>query len=91
VASSQEFSKPAPQNGRGFFCFLNRTAAARHGATSLKRNLPERRKRAAVRALTPSSSAGAREVDGHDDEIADTLADLHRLTFFESAPTPQFD
>jgi hypothetical protein len=32
-----------------------------------------------------------REVDGHDDEIADTLADLHRLTFFESAPTAQFD
>jgi GNAT superfamily N-acetyltransferase len=32
-----------------------------------------------------------REVDGHDDEIADTLADLHRLTFFESAPTPEFD
>ena len=23
-----------------------------------------------------------REVDGHDDEISDTLADLHRLTFF---------
>jgi hypothetical protein len=23
-----------------------------------------------------------REVDGHDEEIADTLADLHRLTFF---------
>jgi len=32
-----------------------------------------------------------REVDGHDDEIADTLADLHRLTFFESAPLPEFD
>ena len=41
--------------------------------------------------MTPSSSAGAREVDGHDDEIADTLADLYRLTFFESAATPQFD
>ena len=27
-----------------------------------------------------------REVDGHDDEIADTLVDLHRLTFFDSAP-----
>jgi hypothetical protein len=22
-----------------------------------------------------------REVDGHDDDVADTLADLHRLTF----------
>lgn len=31
------------------------------------------------------------EVDGHDDETADTLADLHRLTFFESAPVPEFD
>lgn len=30
------------------------------------------------------------EVDGSDDEIADTLADLHRLTFFESAPIPEF-
>ena len=32
-----------------------------------------------------------REVDGHDDEIADTLADLHRLTFFGGAPIPAFD
>jgi GNAT superfamily N-acetyltransferase len=32
-----------------------------------------------------------REVDGHDDEIADTLADLHRLTFFDGAPIPEFD
>jgi hypothetical protein len=32
-----------------------------------------------------------REVDGHDDEIADTLADLHRLTFFDGAPVPPFD
>jgi hypothetical protein len=32
-----------------------------------------------------------REVDGHDDEVADTLADLHRLTFFDSAPVPAFD
>ena len=32
-----------------------------------------------------------REVDGDDDEIADTLADLHRLTFFESATIPEFD
>jgi hypothetical protein len=32
-----------------------------------------------------------REVDGHDDEIADTLADLHRLTSFDSAPVPAFD
>src|SRR6266480_2988287 len=32
-----------------------------------------------------------REVDGHDDEIADTLADLHRLTFFGGASIPAFD
>jgi hypothetical protein len=31
------------------------------------------------------------EVDGHDDEIADTLADLHRLTFFSGASVPGFD
>ena len=31
------------------------------------------------------------EVNGQDDEIADTLADLHRLTFFKSAPLPAFD
>jgi GNAT superfamily N-acetyltransferase len=32
-----------------------------------------------------------REVDGHDDEIADTLTDIHRLTFFDGAPVPEFD
>lgn len=32
-----------------------------------------------------------REVDGHDDEIAETLVDLHRLTFFDGAPIPEFD
>ena len=32
-----------------------------------------------------------REVDAHDDEIADTLADLHRLTFFDGAAVPEFD
>ncbi len=32
-----------------------------------------------------------REVDGHDDEVADTLTDLHRLTFFDDAPIPEFD
>jgi GNAT superfamily N-acetyltransferase len=32
-----------------------------------------------------------REVDAQDDEIADTLAELHNLTFFESAPLPEFD
>jgi len=32
-----------------------------------------------------------REVDGHDEEIADTLADLHLLTFFDGASIPEFD
>jgi GNAT superfamily N-acetyltransferase len=32
-----------------------------------------------------------REVDGHDDEVSDALTDLHRLTFFDSAPIPKFD
>ncbi len=32
-----------------------------------------------------------REVDGQDDESADTLAELHRLTFFDGAPIPDFD
>lgn len=31
-----------------------------------------------------------REVDGFDDETADVLRDLHRLTFFENAPIPEF-
>src|SRR3954471_11988520 len=32
-----------------------------------------------------------REVDGEDDEISDALAELHRLTFFDGAPIPEFD
>ena len=32
-----------------------------------------------------------REVDGHDEEYADLLADLHRLTFFDGASIPEFD
>jgi Acetyltransferase (GNAT) family len=32
-----------------------------------------------------------REVNGHDDDIAETLAELHDLTFFHSAPAPEFD
>jgi GNAT superfamily N-acetyltransferase len=31
-----------------------------------------------------------REVDAEDEEVADTLADLHRLTFLASAPLPAF-
>ena len=32
-----------------------------------------------------------REVDGHDDDMADMLAILHRLTFFDGAAVPEFD
>ena len=32
-----------------------------------------------------------REVDAQDDAIADTLAELHRLTFCDSARIPDFD
>jgi GNAT superfamily N-acetyltransferase len=32
-----------------------------------------------------------RAVDGRDDEIADILAELHRLTFFSGASVPSFD
>jgi len=32
-----------------------------------------------------------REVDGQDDDISDTLVELHRLTFFDGAPVPEFD
>lgn len=32
-----------------------------------------------------------REVDGRDDEIADVLTELHRLTFFNGASVPPFD
>jgi hypothetical protein len=32
-----------------------------------------------------------RAVDGSDEEIAETLTDIHRLTFFGSAPMANFD
>jgi GNAT superfamily N-acetyltransferase len=32
-----------------------------------------------------------REVDGRDDEIAEVLTELHRLTFFNGASVPPFD
>ncbi|MGJ4945868.1 GNAT family N-acetyltransferase [Bradyrhizobium sp. HKCCYLS1011] len=32
-----------------------------------------------------------REVDSCDDDIADTLVDLHRQTFLDRAPLPDFD
>ena len=38
-----------------------------------------------------SSIYRIREVDGHEDEIADVLAELHHLTFFNGACVPEFD
>ncbi|WP_354138817.1 GNAT family N-acetyltransferase [Bradyrhizobium sp. LB11.1] len=32
-----------------------------------------------------------RMVDASDDDVADTLVDLHRLTFFDAATMPKFD
>ncbi|WP_426408304.1 GNAT family N-acetyltransferase [Bradyrhizobium ganzhouense] len=32
-----------------------------------------------------------RMIDAFDDDVADTLADLHRFTFFDAAAMPQFD
>jgi hypothetical protein len=32
-----------------------------------------------------------REVDGDDDDVAHTLTDLHRRTFFDGARVPKFD
>ena len=32
-----------------------------------------------------------REVDALDDEIAETIIELHRLTFFDTAPIPSLD
>ncbi len=46
--------------------------------------------------MNSGSECGARmykirAVDGDDEEVAHTLADLHRLTFFGSAPIPEFE
>jgi GNAT superfamily N-acetyltransferase len=32
-----------------------------------------------------------REVDGQDEDLVETLTELHRLTFFDSARIPEFD
>jgi Acetyltransferase (GNAT) family len=44
-----------------------------------------------IRAVKGSPMYRIREVDGLDDEVADTLTDLHSLTFFDSASIPAFD
>ena len=42
-------------------------------------------------SLAETPTYRVREVDGQDEEITDTLADLHRLTFFNGACLPDFD
>jgi|SRR5580692_4059498 GNAT superfamily N-acetyltransferase len=37
------------------------------------------------------SSYRIREVDGQDEEMVETLTELHQLTFFDSAQIPEFD
>jgi GNAT superfamily N-acetyltransferase len=32
-----------------------------------------------------------REIDGHDEEMAEILAELHRRTFFDAASIPEFE
>ena len=32
-----------------------------------------------------------REIDGDDEDVADTLTELHRLTFLDAASIPEFD
>ena len=32
-----------------------------------------------------------RAVNGQDEDVAETLSDVHRLTFFDAAPVPKFD
>jgi GNAT superfamily N-acetyltransferase len=38
-----------------------------------------------------SPSYRIREVNGNEEEITDTLTELHRLTFFDGANVPEFD
>jgi hypothetical protein len=61
------------------------------GSASRQRRQPHRLASQKSGALRGWSMYRIREVDGQDDEAADILADLHRLTFFDSAPIPKFD
>ena len=62
-----------------------RHGVAREQAHDGKMNAPRCRK------ACPGRCYRIREVDGGDDEVADALAELHRLTFFDGAPVPCFD
>jgi Acetyltransferase (GNAT) family len=45
----------------------------------------------ARRSRSKASHYRIRRVDGQDEEIADILAELHRLTFFDGAQIPSFE
>ena len=45
----------------------------------------------AARSAAETHAYRVREVDGQDDDIADTLRDLHKITFFNGAGLPDFD
>ena len=84
-------------------CWVVRKAVAQYGEAAVKfwaraKGISDREIEKARRCLRWSPAIlkvwpmyRIREVDGHDDEIADTLADLHRLTFFDGASIPEFD
>jgi Acetyltransferase (GNAT) family len=57
------------------------------GKSGTERRQPTTR----ISALEGLQMYRIREVDGQDDEISDTLGDLHRLTFFDGARVPRFD
>jgi hypothetical protein len=44
-----------------------------------------------VLSVTEPATYRILEVDGQDDDVADTRGDLHRLTFFNGAGLPDFD
>jgi hypothetical protein len=55
----------------------------------MRRIRKRNRKGAAMPEVSPTYRIC--EVNGHDDEISDTLTELHHLTFFTGAPVPNFD
>jgi Acetyltransferase (GNAT) family len=69
----------------------------RSGDRSARENASEKELELPFRPISTGRLRKARpmyricEVDGHDDHVADTLADLHRLTFFDGASIPKFD
>ena len=79
----------------GISCRIVKRAVAQYGeaaAEAWARARLFRSRHRACQALPQAVRAPyrIREVDGQDDEIADILGELHRLTFFGGAPIPCF-